>query len=64
MDNTTQIFSLALGLEKPWLIEKTDFNSAEQRLDIHLNFTRGHKFIIDDGTKRTAHDSLSRPWQH
>ena len=64
MDNTTQIFSLALGLEKPWFIEKTEFNSAEQRLDIHLNFTRGHKFIIDNGTIRTAHDTLSRTWQH
>jgi transposase len=64
MDNTTQIFSLALGLEKPWFIEKTEFNSAEQQLDIYLNFTRGHKFTIDDGSSRTAHDTLSRPWQH
>jgi transposase len=64
MDNTTQIFSLALGLEKPWFIEKTEFNLAEQQLDIYLSFTRGHKFTIDDGSSRTAHDSLPRTWQH
>ena len=64
MDNTTQIFSLALGLEKPWFIEKTEFNLAEQQLDIYLSFTRGHKFTIDDGSSRTAHDTLPRTWQH
>lgn len=64
MDNSTQIFSLALGLESPWYIEKTIFQSEEQRLDIYLKFKRGYKFKKEDNTSSTAYDTVSRTWQH
>ena len=64
MENSAKIFALALGLEEPWFIEKVVFNEANSQLDIHINFTRGHKFSTNDGQARTAYDTVERKWQH
>ncbi len=64
MNNSKQIFAMALGLESPWYIEKVEFNRADQRLDIYLKFTKGYKFVSHDGNLTTAYDSLERTWQH
>ena len=39
------LFSQALGLGVPWQVEKISFSVEEIRIDIHLNFSRGSKFI-------------------
>ena len=64
MDNSAQIFALALGLSAPWEIEKVNFDSTTSRLDIHLKFTKGHKFKVEDGFEYTAHDTVYRKWEH
>ena len=64
MENSEQLFAIALGLEQPWLIKKIIFNKEKSQLDIHLYFTRGTKFEMDDGNDYTAHDTVERTWQH
>ena len=64
MENSEQIFSLALGLEEPWHIEKIVFNKDKSQLDVYLYFTRGFKFKMDDEQEYTAHDTVERTWQH
>jgi len=64
MGNSEQIFTLALGLENPWTIKELVFNKETLRLDIHLQFKKGHKFKMLDGNEYTAYDSIERRWQH
>jgi len=64
MQNSSEIFSLALGLQPPWELETVKFDKEQSRVDIHINFTRGHKFKGLDGELYTAHDTVERSWQH
>ena len=64
MENSEQIFAIALGLEEPWHVEKIVFNKEQSQLDIYLKFTRGFTFIMDDHQEYTAHDTSERTWQH
>ena len=64
MENSEQIFALALGISKPWKIDKVNFDESSSRLDIYLKFTRGHKFKMEDGIEYTAYDTVSRKWEH
>ena len=64
MENSAEIFALALGLQDPWHIEKIDFDGGNGQLDIYLDFTRGHRFPMGDGKSYTAHDTTERKWQH
>ncbi|MBA3987356.1 MAG: ISL3 family transposase [Flavobacteriales bacterium] len=64
MENSEQIFALALGLEKPWSIKELIFNKETLQLDIHLQFKKGHKFTMSDGQGYTAYDTIDRTWQH
>ena len=64
MNNSIEIFSIALGLEEPWSIKEIIFNKESLQLDIYLQFTKGFKFTMDDGRKYTAHDTVDRSWQH
>ncbi len=64
MQNSTEIFSIALGLQDPWHIKEVKFDKDNLQLDIHLSFTREHKFKGEDGAEYTAHDTVERSWQH
>jgi len=64
MENSEQIFALALGISKPWKIDRVNFDESSSRLDIYLKFTRGHKFKMEDGIEYTAYDTVSRKWEH
>ena len=64
MQNSVDIFSIALGLQEPWYIKEVLFNKENFQLDIHLGFTKGYKFKMDDGFEYTAHDTVERSWQH
>lgn len=64
MGNTTEIFSIALGLETPWKIKEVSFDKTSGQLDIYLEFTKGHKFKMEDGNSYTAYDTVARKWQH
>lgn len=64
MNNSKEIFEIALGLESPWFIKEVVFNKELSQLDIYLDFTKGHKFLMDDGNLYTAHDKIDRRWEH
>jgi transposase len=64
MGNSEQIFAMAIGLKTPWSIREIIFDKENSRLDIYLEFVRGHKFEMADGNKYTAHDTVLRTWQH
>ena len=38
------LFSLALGLVPPWLVDHVTFTVEEKRLDLHINFPKGRRF--------------------
>ena len=64
MENSAQIFALALGLSSPWIIENIKFDQETSRLDIYLKFERGTKFLMNDTNEYTAHDTVERQWEH
>lgn len=37
-------FEQALGLERPWYVERTEFDAGQRRLDLYLNFEVGGTF--------------------
>ena len=64
MENSAQIFSLALGIQKPWEIREISFDKETHQLDIYLGFIKGSKFKMKDGQEYTAYDTVDRKWQH
>lgn len=64
MQNSEQIFAMALGLANPWFIKEIKFDKETSRLDIYLSFTKGYKFEMDDGKEYTAYDTVEKNWQH
>lgn len=63
MENSAEIFAMALGLNKPWSIKKGIFDKKKKQLDIYLEFAKGHKFETEDGNLHTAHDTVTRIWK-
>lgn len=66
MNNSAEIFELALGLTSPWFVESVYFesNGEVKELHIQINFDKGHKFQQPDGNLTGAYDTMSRTWQH
>jgi transposase len=66
--NSTEIFSIALGLSIPWYVEKAEFVDSKggltKELHLYLNFERGYKFPIGSAQSSTAYDTVDRVWQH
>jgi len=62
----TDLFQLALGLQPPWQVVASDFDAAENRLEISLDFPSGATFDCPDcqtaGCK--AYDTESKTWRH
>ena len=44
----TDLFGMALGIEPPWLVKKSEFDVTAKRLDIHLDFARGSRFACPE----------------
>lgn len=66
MNNSAEIFELALGLTAPWYVEKVEFitEGTERELHIHIDFKKGYKFEQGDGSSASAYDTKDRTWQH
>jgi hypothetical protein len=65
--NSTVIFSLALGLNRPWIISNIEFvegSSKEKELHIYIDFERGFRFVSTSGESVTAYDTENKRWQH
>ena len=60
-----ELFSLALGLVPPWLVEHVTFTVEEKRLDLHINFPKGSRFACPVcGEECPVHDTREHTWRH
>lgn len=61
-----QLFQLALGLSAPWQVTRSEFDPAQSRLDLYLDFAEGAGFPCPQcgaaGCK--AHDTEEKTWRH
>lgn len=66
MENSKEIFKIALDLRPPWEIKEIRFerNNSKKELHIYLDFLSGSKFKGEDGNSYTAYDTVERSWQH
>jgi len=65
--NSTDIFSLALGLNRPWIISNIEFvegSSKAKELHIYIDFERGFQFGSTSGESVTAYDTQNKRLQH
>ena len=65
--NSTEIFSIALGLNRPWFVSNVEFvevNSNKKELHIYLDFERGFRFNTNTGESVAAYDTENKRWQH
>jgi transposase len=61
------LFSLALGLSKPWEVSDLKFSKEEGRLDLWIDFIKGAKFpcpSCDQTKEGEVHDTQDRTWRH
>lgn len=60
------LLQLALALTPPWEVERSDFDAKVRRLDIHLTFPRGARFVCPScgATDCPAYDTQSMTWRH
>jgi len=66
MQNSTDIFQMALGLSDPWYTSSVRFEETKSGKELHIDisFKTGSRFLGDDGNSYTAHDTVERSWQH
>lgn len=65
MDAQLDLFTRALGLAAPWQVVSVDFNEAERRLELRLDFPRGARFACpESGEPSPVHDTAERTWRH
>jgi len=61
------LFSLALGLTKPWQVIDLKFSKEEGRLDLRIDFLKGTRFpcpACPDTPAGKVHDTEDRTWRH
>ena len=66
--DSLDLFRLALGLQQPWTVTRTDFDAAEGRLDLYLDFPRGARFpcpVQGCGQGEcSVYDTEDKTWRH
>jgi transposase len=66
MNNSAEIFAIALGLSEPWFVKSVEFKMVDSTRELHidLDFKKGFKFPISNGSTSSAYDTIQRTWQH
>src|SRR5664279_2978512 len=68
MSETLDLFKAALGLGEPWRVTRSDFDVAQGRLDLYLDFPRGARFGCSvagcDQGSCSVHDTEDKTWRH
>lgn len=61
-----ELFHMALGLESPWYVERTEFDADARRLDLYLDFRKGGRFRCAEcgAGGCPAHDTSEKTWRH
>jgi transposase len=59
-----ELFRVALGLEKPWVVSKIEFSVENHQLDLWLDFPAGSPFACPEcGKSCGGYDSTERTWR-
>jgi transposase len=68
MENSKQIFEMALQLSSPWFIKDIKLTKPSSglkgQLDIEIDFMSGAKFTDESGVACGVYDTERRSWQH
>ena len=56
----TDLFRMALGIEPPWVVQKSEFDAAAKRLDIHLDFAKSLPLRRQGAAVSAARNVVSR----
>ncbi len=65
--NSSEIFTLTLGLKSPWFISDVEIftnDNSVKALHIHLGFKRGSKFEDELEKSCSVHDTQTKTWRH
>jgi transposase len=65
--NSEILFSMALGLQTPWLVKEVAFStdeSARSELHLRIGFVPGSRFPDESNELCSVHDTVERQWQH
>lgn len=63
---STELFSVALGLAKPWSVARVEFSEQDQQRDLWLDFPAGSTFGCPECSQAgcKVHDTSERTWRH
>ncbi len=63
---TIDLFTMALGLLRPWTCMTIDFSSTMGKLDIRVDFTRGAHLTCPScaALDCPVHDTVDKQWRH
>ena len=69
MFTQAELFAKALLIEKPWFVDKIEFDQGKGRLDITIDFERGSMFLFEDKSLSIngyfkAYDTTEKTWRH
>lgn len=61
-----ELFGRALGLERPWQLERTEFDEKARQLDLYVDFERGGTFACPECGREgcKAYDTSEKRWRH
>ena len=64
--NNEQLFKLALGIQAPWEVTKTEFKTTHgtKELHLHIDFKKGTKFADETQTLCQVYDTKQKTWRH
>jgi len=62
--NNEQLFQLALNIEAPWLVTKTEFRNAEGKRSMHITLEYQSGFFTWPTGHSAVHDRVDRTWRH
>ena len=65
--NNLDLFSLALGLQSPWILTSVKLEEGQNKqkeLHISISHSRGSQFIDESGVMCGVHDTKERVWRH
>ena len=62
----TDLFQLALGLSSPWMVTRSEFDAADGRLDLYVDFPRGSRFACAECGREgcAVPDTKEETWRH
>lgn len=60
------IFAMGLGLLSPWEVKSVSFEETQdgKELHIHIDFSRGARFVNDKGESVSVYDTEEKEWRH